>query len=1467
MSKRTLLALVALGALALVAIVAASALADPSDIDNPPTEDWVFDSGNAVTISAKTWDINYNVTVTGDSTLVFDRCVFDIYDLWDLNALWMSVHSDGSMVLKNCKFISSSELGYYIVADGDITLGGTTLSGMVQADYRPGALSANGCSVTLQDSTVTGITGGPAIAAVNCQFNAMNLNVKDSGDASSHAPAVLLNYNGNLWTDSFTATLDSCVISDNLGAGLRIESRLNKADLTIALSNCEIDRNGWNGLEIVFGDDYNWNTDSTNCTYDVSMVNCQIIDNRDLGIYAHIIQVRLDGTAAFNFAVDTCTIEGNNDGGMAIEIQTFDGVFNIDVKDTSIQDNSLNPMNWNIGGVYIYGVAITNPFDIDFDSTTIEHNGANGICAYLGSTDKTGSTFDVVSCDIVKNQEAGVYISLFRSNAYFPTIRFDACTFDSNIWNGIYFYHQYNSNIKYDMVVKDCKFTTSSGGGIVSQGDWEYSDGITWDIEGCTFEDLEGPAILFEVRFAISGSTVTIADCHLTRTGGIRFYAYDSQDTAQPVHKLEVRNTDITTTSAAAIDAAVYGYYGVEFNMNLDTVAIKDAQFNGIRVLASTNYQSLSRSIEMAVELSQVSIDTVTGNGINVGTDRIQYRGTRTFMVDGLTVLNTQKGLNLQGVRGEIRAGKIANSLRQDLVVISSDMDLYSIDVSGISTNKFEVTEAGSIRFWYDLEVHVMWDTGLRVVDAVVQIKDNHHTIIYQFTQSASEDIPVLTLNTYQLRETGMYTRSPYLLNVTYKAINVLETVQLDSFKNVTVYLADHVAPSVFINDPASGTVQQALTVKLRGSSFDTESGMDKVEVSIDGQEWFQTASPTSWSHTFTVDEAGVIANAGVFVLRARGTDVAGNTATTMVTVGVDPFAPELLVQFPPDVLTGYQTDEVVLTVRGVTEAGASVLVNGEPVQLAGTLFNHDITLIEGKNTVTVTSSDALGNIISKKLTVVLDTKAPFIVLVAPKEGELFIKATANISGQAEDGLVITINNFVLDSAHYHDGLFQYALSLVRGENLITVKAVDPAGNVARLTRTVFLDDVLPMLSVSEPRDGSHLRAASMTVIGSTDVDTLVMINDETVGLDHGTFQHSIVGVEGENAIHIVATDPSGNVATVTITVWVDTVAPTLDVSSPSKDGEIVRAADFYVMGVAEGASRLVINGLSIDLAENGSFSAPFSLLEGSNAFTIVAADLAGNQVTVRTTVVLDTHAPILIVRVDGLSKDKVGQWVFKTEEGTTVMTIRGNTDGAVKILVNGQMVPIGEGGFFEYELPLTANAKSTVTITAVDAAGNEKVVTYQDVQHRYSSGTSDDGFKAGWALLIIGLIILLLAIVIGYMLVSRAGPGVAEPEAKEAELAPAPMPELEVEEEEEEELEKAPEAPKPEGEEVHEVKAPVAAASAAPTPARPKTTAPRRPVPVPSKEAPKPEAEDKDLDEKDAESDLEAEESDQEGI
>ncbi|MCK5253004.1 MAG: hypothetical protein KAQ96_08635, partial [Thermoplasmata archaeon] len=329
---------------------------------------------------------------------------------------------------------------------------------------------------------------------------------------------------------------------------------------------------------------------------------------------------------------------------------------------------------------------------------------------------------------------------------------------------------------------------------------------------------------------------------------------------------------------------------------------------------------------------------------------------------------------------------------------------------------------------------------------------------------------------------------------MTFNAINEKASVLLHQNMDVTIRIQDHAAPKVFIDEPLSGHIQRSTAIDVRGSSFDSESLVRMVEVSIDGIEWIDTMGTTSWSHTFTVSHQDVIDNGGMFIIRARGWDFANNSFTTLTTVQVDPFPPELRMDFPSD---EYQTNMPTIEVRGVTEAGATVLVNGVETPVAGTLFSADLDLVEGPNTITVTAFDVLGNAQSIKMEVVLDTKQPYVVLLTPEDGEIFTEATCLVSGQAEDGLVISVNGAILTPGQYNNGTFNYVLSLNRGVNLVVVEATDTAGNHLTITRTVTLDDVMPILAIQSPTMGvSYQSDLIIMVIGTTDPDSYVLIND-----------------------------------------------------------------------------------------------------------------------------------------------------------------------------------------------------------------------------------------------------------------------------------------------------------------------------------------------------------------------------------
>ncbi|MCJ2540657.1 MAG: hypothetical protein LN414_05255, partial [Candidatus Thermoplasmatota archaeon] len=140
------------GILALVAVfallaIASSVSADP-DIDSAPTEDWVFDSGNTITIAGKAWDINYNITVKDGTVLKLDNCQFKMNGVNSLGhkyTVYFRTNDGTELVMTNSIFIAEEgSEGFYLEAHGDITLTNCEFKGLVKAPGGSGGISVIG---------------------------------------------------------------------------------------------------------------------------------------------------------------------------------------------------------------------------------------------------------------------------------------------------------------------------------------------------------------------------------------------------------------------------------------------------------------------------------------------------------------------------------------------------------------------------------------------------------------------------------------------------------------------------------------------------------------------------------------------------------------------------------------------------------------------------------------------------------------------------------------------------------------------------------------------------------------------------------------------------------------------------------------------------------------------------------------------------------------------------------------------------------------------------------------------------------------------------------------------------------------------------------------------------------------------------------------------------------------------------
>lgn len=150
--------------------------------------------------------------------------------------------------------------------------------------------------------------------------------------------------------------------------------------------------------------------------------------------------------------------------------------------------------------------------------------------------------------------------------------------------------------------------------------------------------------------------------------------------------------------------------------------------------------------------------------------------------------------------------------------------------------------------------------------------------------------------------------------------------------------------------------------------------------------------------------------NDGQNTITFQVTDNDGNVselATTTFVVSTT--APSLTVDTPTE---GLITNSNRLTVTGSTTPGsdavtiADVKVNNASVELSGDstkTFSHEVTLTEGKNTITVVSTDSIGKATTVTRHVTLDTKAPIITDVVAEATTVDSGGTIKITFKVTD--------------------------------------------------------------------------------------------------------------------------------------------------------------------------------------------------------------------------------------------------------------------------------------------------------------------------------------------------------------------------------------------------------------------------------------------------------------------------------
>ena len=256
------------------------------------------------------------------------------------------------------------------------------------------------------------------------------------------------------------------------------------------------------------------------------------------------------------------------------------------------------------------------------------------------------------------------------------------------------------------------------------------------------------------------------------------------------------------------------------------------------------------------------------------------------------------------------------------------------------------------------------------------------------------------------------YSQTNHVYGITIKATDVAGNVATDTSK--TLRVKEKTAPVVSFTTPTSGAGLTNNKPTFKINVTDTDSGVDlsTFVLKIDSGAAITTGYTTSVitnGHTITYTPTTALSD-GSHTITASVSDNDGNVSTTAsITIKIDTAPPTLTLTAPTDASF---TNNASCTVSGTTNDAlsspvtATITVGGKD---AGSVtvgsngaFSKVVTLVEGANTIVVTSTDALGKSTSVTRTVTLDTSVPVFTSISVTPNPVDAGATYVISVKVE---------------------------------------------------------------------------------------------------------------------------------------------------------------------------------------------------------------------------------------------------------------------------------------------------------------------------------------------------------------------------------------------------------------------------------------------------------------------------------
>ncbi|WP_431629701.1 Ig-like domain-containing protein [Enterobacter cloacae] len=549
-------------------------------------------------------------------------------------------------------------------------------------------------------------------------------------------------------------------------------------------------------------------------------------------------------------------------------------------------------------------------------------------------------------------------------------------------------------------------------------------------------------------------------------------------------------------------------------------------------------------------------------------------------------------------------------------------------------------------------------------------------------------------------------------------------------------YSVDTTAPGVSIDTVAGDNVingsEAAAGVTISGTT--TAEVGQTVTVTLGGNSYTAQVQPGgTWSVNVPSADLSALADNG-YTVQVSVSDTAGNpgSASKAITLDTTPPTVSFNVVAGDDVINSVEHaqaqivsgtatganvgDKVVITI-GSNQYTTTVDASGSwSVGVPASVIS---ALTDGTVTLSATITDSAGNSSTQTHDVVVNTASVALTVNTVSDDDVINAAEAGSSlvingssAQFASGtqVTVTLNGKSYTATIQSDGSWTTTVpaadvgALADGASYqVSVSAQDSAGNSASATHGISVDTTSPVVSIATLSGDDVLNAAEaqqpLTVHGSSSAEagqtvtvtlggktyTATVANDGTWTLDVPVADLASLS-EGALTVTASVNDKAGNNGQTTHTLTVDTVAPTVTISTVADDDIVNNAeqlAGQTISGTttAEQGQTVIVsfNGHSYQatVAADGSWSVfvPgrdfLGLSDGDYTITAAVSDKAGNPGSATHDVTLNGDVPTITINT--FAQDDI---VNAAEHGTP-LTVSGTTDApagqTVTITLNGK--------------------------------------------------------------------------------------------------------------------------------------------------------------------------------------------------